>query len=90
MVSKKDNKILDINISEQNKMVVRKGINGDVKDILVPNSKKDKQKLNNKEIVQLSNIVKKIEQHYGSPQDIEWAYRKGKFYIVQARPITTL
>jgi len=90
VVSKKDNKILDINISEQNKMVVRKGINGDVKDILVPNSKKDKQKLNNKEIVQLSNIVKKIEQHYGSPQDIEWAYRKGNFYIVQARPITTL
>lgn len=32
----------------------------------------------------------KIEKHYGSPQDIEFAVKKGKIYILQARPITTL
>jgi pyruvate,water dikinase len=90
VVNKKSREILDINISNQDKMVVRKGEKGDIKDISVLNNKKGKQKLSNKEIVQLSNIVKNIEQHYGSPQDIEWAYRKGKFYIVQSRPITTL
>ncbi|MBU2566429.1 hypothetical protein KKG46_02620 [Patescibacteria group bacterium] len=31
-----------------------------------------------------------IEEHYGFPCDIEWAYKKEKFYIVQSRPITTL
>jgi phosphohistidine swiveling domain-containing protein len=31
-----------------------------------------------------------IENHYGFPCDIEWAYEQGKFYIVQSRPITTL
>jgi pyruvate,water dikinase len=32
----------------------------------------------------------KIENHYSFPCDIEWAFEKGKFYIVQSRPITTL
>ncbi len=33
----------------------------------------------------------RIEEHYGKPMDIEWAYDKaGKLHILQARPITTL
>src|ERR671917_2712600 len=31
-----------------------------------------------------------IEQHYGTPQDVEWALAGGEFFIVQSRPITTL
>lgn len=90
VVNKDDGEIVDINVSEQEKMVVKGGDNGNIKDISVPSSKKNRQKLNNKEIVHLSRIVKKIEQHYSSPQDVEWAYKGGEFYIVQSRPITTL
>ena len=31
-----------------------------------------------------------IEYHYGHPQDVEWAIERGKIYIVQSRPITTI
>lgn len=31
---------------------------------------------------------KKIEQHYGFPQDIEYAIERGKIYIVQSRAVT--
>src|SRR5918992_4845469 len=31
-----------------------------------------------------------IEQHYGTPQDVEWALAGGGFFLVQSRPITTL
>ncbi|MCK4554575.1 hypothetical protein KAU19_06495 [Candidatus Parcubacteria bacterium] len=31
-----------------------------------------------------------IEKYYKKPQDIEWAFRDRKFYIVQSRSITTL
>ncbi|KUO49101.1 MAG: phosphoenolpyruvate synthase [Desulfitibacter sp. BRH_c19] len=40
-----------------------------------------------------SNLYKyaaKLEKELGSPQDIEWAVAKGKLYLLQARPITTL
>ncbi|MBV8391151.1 MAG: phosphoenolpyruvate synthase, partial [Mucilaginibacter sp.] len=33
---------------------------------------------------------RKIEKHFGSPQDIEWCMAEDAFYIVQSRPITTL
>ena len=46
--------------------------------------------LDKKQIIELARICKNIEDHYGKPQDIEWAFKDGKFYIVQSRPITTL
>lgn len=33
---------------------------------------------------------RKIEEHFGCPQDIEWCLVDNTFYIVQSRPITTL
>ena len=47
-------------------------------------------KLSTSDIRVLSRIGRDIEEHYGSPQDIEWA--KGSddnFHILQTRPITT-
>ncbi|AKD55319.1 phosphoenolpyruvate synthase [Spirosoma radiotolerans] len=48
-------------------------------------------------ILQLEHIGRKIETHFGSPQDIEWCLVDDArlpdgqgFYIVQSRPITTL
>ncbi|MFH1990278.1 MAG: PEP/pyruvate-binding domain-containing protein, partial [Patescibacteria group bacterium] len=38
----------------------------------------------------LYSICLKIEKLFKYPQDIEWAIAKGKIYILQSRPITTL
>ena len=42
------------------------------------------------ELRHISHITNEIESFYGKPQDIEWALSNNKFYILQARPITTL
>ena len=42
------------------------------------------------QILRLEQIGRKIEAHFGSPQDIEWCLAENEFYIVQSRPITTL
>ena len=81
--------ILDVNIAEQKKQIVRCLKKG-VKWVAVPKSKQEKQKLNGKQIIELSKICVQIEKHYKKPQDIEWAFNDNKFYIVQSRPITTL
>ncbi len=49
-----------------------------------------RQKLTNDEIVAIGDLGRRVEEHYGSPQDIEWAEENGEFYIVQARPVTTI
>jgi len=48
------------------------------------------QALTDERILQLERIGRKIEEHFGSPQDIEWCLADDTFYIVQSRPITTL
>ncbi len=56
----------------------------------IPHEDQGAQKLSDKQIVDLTRLGLHIERHYGVPQDIEWAYEDGGFYIVQSRPITTL
>jgi pyruvate, water dikinase len=48
-----------------------------------------KPKLTHQQVKDLAAIGKNVEDHYGKPQDIEWAFEGGKFYIVQSRPVTT-
>ncbi len=40
--------------------------------------------------LELAKLCLKIEKLFKYPQDIEWAFAKGKIYILQSRPITTL
>ena len=42
------------------------------------------------ELVELADLLRRVEQHYGYPQDIEWAFHAGQLYLLQARPITRL
>jgi len=88
VIHKNDFSIRDINVSEQSMMIV-KGGKDNLHKKLSPKVG-GKQKLTGKQIVELAKICKNIEKHYKHPQDIEWAYVKGKFYITQSRPITTL
>lgn len=49
--------------------------------------------LTNEEVLELARVGKRIEQHYGSPQDIEWAIDRNltfpqNVFILQARPET--
>ena len=46
--------------------------------------------LTDAQVVQLAQLARRIEAHFGQPQDIEWCLSDGEFQIVQARPITTL
>ncbi|HUV80986.1 MAG TPA: PEP/pyruvate-binding domain-containing protein [Patescibacteria group bacterium] len=88
VISKRDWVIIDSNISSQEMMIIRQG-NG-IKETRVPKSKQSKQKLSNKQIIQLAKLCQKIEDHYKYPQDIEFAIENNKIYITQSRPITTL
>ena len=68
--------------------MVRK--DGKTKDYPVPQSRQDKRKLTDDQIIDLAKLSEKLQKHYFFPQDSEWALEDGKMYIVQTRPITTI
>lgn len=58
--------------------------------VAVAASLANSQKLSDPEIHILAELALRIEEHYGAPQDIEWAEEDAAFFIVQARPVTTV
>ncbi|MFH0979222.1 MAG: PEP/pyruvate-binding domain-containing protein [Candidatus Woesearchaeota archaeon] len=89
VVDKEDFAIIENNVSEQERQIVA-AKSGGITWNKVPAINTKKPKLNDKQIISLSKLVVLIEKHYKFPVDIEWALEKGKFYITQSRPITTL
>jgi pyruvate, water dikinase len=45
--------------------------------------------VSDQELIALKEIARKVERHYGRPQDIEWAIdRSGEIFLLQSRPET--
>jgi rifampicin phosphotransferase len=90
VVRHRDLKILDLQIGSKLVQVVRddkKGV-GTV-EAEVPEALRGKPSMSEGEIQQLADLGRLIQKAYGEfPQDIEWGYSGGQFYVLQARPIT--
>ncbi|MFH1631839.1 MAG: PEP/pyruvate-binding domain-containing protein [bacterium] len=89
VVSKSNGKIVSRTVHAQNRALVRSATGGNAWQE-VPEEKGKGQVLSDEQIAELASMVIKIENHYGFPVDIEWAYADGRLKILQARPITTL
>src|SRR5204863_768825 len=82
-------KIIDKKISTK-KLAIYALEDGGTKEQEIEPERQNRQALTDEQILQLDRIGRKIEEHFGHPQDIEWCLVDGAFYIVQSRPITTL
>jgi len=81
-------KLLEVKIGEKKFMLTRK--DGKTVRVELSPEKAKERVLSDEEVERLVTLGELIEEHYGKPQDVEWAAENGKFYIVQSRPITTI
>jgi pyruvate,water dikinase len=49
-----------------------------------------RQTLSDTDIQHLVSLGQQVQEVYGAPQDIEWAFEDGELYLLQSRPITSL
>jgi pyruvate,water dikinase len=91
----RDGRVIDKKISSK-KLAIYALKDGGTKEQELPPEQRNRQVLTEEQILQLERTGRKIEEHFGCPQDIEWCFGSGHFsdsltlYIVQSRPITTL
>jgi rifampicin phosphotransferase len=88
-VRKADGKVLGRQIAAKERMVVTCPAGG-VEIVDVPAARREAEALSARQIAGLVALGRQVERHYQAPQDIEWACAGGRFYLLQARPITTL
>ncbi|MFI5801581.1 rifamycin-inactivating phosphotransferase [Streptomyces sp. NPDC051561] len=63
---------------------------GGTQTVAVDAKEQDEPALTDAQAVRLVGLGRRIEAHFGCPQDIEWCLVDGDFRIVQSRPVTTL
>ena len=88
-VDKKDNEIINVTISDKKVMYTNDEAGTSVK-VEVPEEKRKERVLSDEELIELTEMGKTVQAHYGEPMDTEWAFEKDMLFLLQARPITTL
>ena len=56
----------------------------------VPEEKQGDPCLKESQVAEIAALAKSVQQHYSWPQDIEWGYAGGRYYLLQSRPVTTI
>ncbi|KYH40050.1 MAG: phosphoenolpyruvate synthase, partial [Candidatus Bathyarchaeota archaeon B26-1] len=93
IVDKETLKVIDKRIAKKTVEYIRDPETGKTIHAEVPPERQNQPCLTDEEILRLAELAKRIEEHYGRPQDIEWAIDKDlpfpeNVFIVQSRPET--
>ncbi len=89
IVAKDGPAIVETRIGSQAFEVVR-GADGHDERVELDPQRGARAVLTDDEVIALTRLALRVERHYGTPQDTEWAIENGTVYLVQSRPITTL
>jgi phosphohistidine swiveling domain-containing protein len=88
-LSKKDGSIIEKNIVEKTKKLIRDTNAQTCLEVEVPLNEQNAESLTARELKDLHEMANRIENFYGRPQDVEWAIKDGELFILQSRPVTT-
>lgn len=89
VVDKKGPSLRSVRVGHQATKIVR-GSDGADEERRLSAEEAGQRVLDDQEVLRLAALGLSVEEHYGSPQDTEWAIADGQTYLVQSRPITTL
>jgi phosphoenolpyruvate synthase/pyruvate phosphate dikinase len=84
----KDGAIRQVDVAHKHVHVVP--VPGGTEEQAVPPHLASSRALSDDQVRQVAETTAAVERHYGRPMDIEFAYdAAGRFFLLQARPITT-
>ncbi|WP_296806580.1 phosphoenolpyruvate synthase [uncultured Methanobrevibacter sp.] len=88
-VDKANNEVINVTISDKKVMYTNDESGTSIK-VDVPEEKRMERVLSDEELIELTEMGKRVQAHYGEPMDTEWAFERDNLFLLQARPITTL
>jgi pyruvate,water dikinase len=71
-------------------LAIRASPGGGTQEEAIDPERQEQPALTDAQVVRVAQLGRRIEAHFGHPQDIEWCLVDDDFQIVQSRPITTL
>jgi pyruvate,water dikinase len=89
VVAKDGPRVLDARLGSKQFEIVR-GTDGRDRRVDLGPESSERRVLDDEQLLALARLATRVEEHYGAPQDTEWAIEDGEIFLVQSRPITTL
>jgi len=80
----------EVTVADKKVEMVKDAETGETVQLDVDEERRTARVLSDAEIGDLVELGERVEDHYGSPQDVEWAIYDGEIYMLQSRPITTI
>jgi pyruvate,water dikinase len=82
-------RLVAVRVGHQTHEIVR-GEDGGDRTVPLEPGRADARVLSDEEACDVARLALRVQQHFGVPQDVEWAMTGRRTWLVQARPITTL
>ena len=89
VVAKDGPRLVSVRVGQQ-AIAVRRGPDGADLQVELSTTEGARRVLSDDDALTLARLGARVEEHYGSPQDMEWAFQGDDLYLVQSRPITAL
>jgi len=90
VVDRTTGEVTDVEVADKKTMYDKDPETGETEERPVPEEKRTERVLSAAEIDRLCELGEEVEDHYDTPQDVEWAVFEGEVYMLQSRPITTI
>jgi len=90
VVDRDSGEVTDVTVADKKTMFTKDPDTGETVEIEVPDEKREERILSDDEIHRLVTLGERVEEHYDTPQDVEWAIVDDDIYMLQSRPITTI
>jgi pyruvate,water dikinase len=90
VVSREHHTVEEVTIADKKLMHVKDPETGATSEIPVPDERREERVLSDEDLKRLVELGERVEEHYGTPQDVEWAMVDDEIFMLQSRPITTI
>ncbi|UCE95734.1 MAG: phosphoenolpyruvate synthase [Candidatus Bathyarchaeota archaeon] len=93
LINKETLEVIERKIAKKTVEYIRNPETGKTEHAVVPNERREKPCITDREIRRLIQLAEAVDKHYGKPQDVEWAIDRNlafpqSVFIVQSRPET--
>jgi phosphoenolpyruvate synthase/pyruvate phosphate dikinase len=86
-VVSREGRVKQARVSVQ-EVAMRIDASGGVKEYVLTAEEGGARVLDDLELATLAKIGRQLEDHFGQPLDVEWAFEAGRLYLLQSRPVT--
>ena len=82
--------VVESTITDKKQQMIKNPETGETELEAVTDDKRTARVLSDADVQKLVDLGQIVEDHYGEPQDVEWAIVDGEVFMLQSRPITTI